>query len=366
MTLAQGAESVLPGEPAGAALSGARAAVRAVGAAGRSGSPTGARPWGRVPGSAATVSGPYAIVGGLPSAATGPGSRCPVRTGPRSTPTRSAAASRMSRRAGPCDCWTRWPRCRRRTPARSAPAPAAARARRWSGSRRTPSAGGPPPPGWSGTSAAERSARSPACWTSATAWPSVPRRARSRPSTSAHRQRPLRSAPTSAGRTLVAVDDHRVAWTDASGAVTVARLPFGAAHRPRVLGVVAPSAFSPDADVVQDLWLPLVDASKPLSGAFLSITAWNGERDHPRRVGTDRQRAGPDVGRPGPQPRPRWRTASTPGPLSVGRPTVTAPWPRSTARARSAGTVVVDRVAESAVAAAPATSALATAAPASR
>lgn len=70
---------------------------------------------------------------------------------------------------------------------------------------------------------------------------------------------------------LAAADDHRVAWTGPDGAVTVARLPFGDPHRPRVLGVVARAAFSPNADGRADTWVPLVDLSKPVAAVTLTV-----------------------------------------------------------------------------------------------
>ncbi|MBI4944535.1 MAG: hypothetical protein HY830_27665 [Actinobacteria bacterium] len=77
--------------------------------------------------------------------------------------------------------------------------------------------------------------------------------------------------PANGSLTLAAVDDHRVAWTGPDGAITVARLPFGAAHRPRVLGVVARSAFSPNADGSADTWEPAFDLSKPVPAVTLTI-----------------------------------------------------------------------------------------------
>ncbi|WP_088284438.1 FlgD immunoglobulin-like domain containing protein [Kineosporia sp. A_224] len=77
--------------------------------------------------------------------------------------------------------------------------------------------------------------------------------------------------PANGSLTLAAADDHRVAWTGPDGAITVARLPFGTAHRPRVLGVVARSAFSPNADGSADTWAPAFDLSKPVPAVTLTI-----------------------------------------------------------------------------------------------
>jgi hypothetical protein len=359
VALAAGEESTLPSEPAGPALSGARGAVRAVGPPATVRLTDRGAAMASLPGSTATLSGPYAVVGGLPHRSDGSRVALPVADGvpvaadvfgSRVGYVTKAGAVRLLNALLPLS--TTNPRTLGTGACTGACAPLVRVAADTVGWRTA--AGG-----------VVRDVRAGAQRTVAgllDVGDGVAVRAASGAleaidlSTSSA---PVALGTYVAGQTLVAVDDHRVAWTEPSGAVTVAPLPFGAAHRPRVLGVVAPPAFSPNGDVAQDLWLPLVDASKPLSGAFLSIRRgaasvltlvgsgptgsvrdlmWDG-RDRNRARVADGTYTWTLVG----------RAADGDGALAAidGTSAVT-------------GTVVVDRLAESATAAAPATSALAT------
>ncbi len=71
-----------------------------------------------------------------------------------------------------------------------------------------------------------------------------------------------------------ATDDHLVAWEGRDAALRVAPLPFDQATRfpPRLLGVVARGAFSPDGDGRYDVWRAGFDSNKPLGRYDVTLT----------------------------------------------------------------------------------------------
>jgi hypothetical protein len=87
----------------------------------------------------------------------------------------------------------------------------------------------------------------------------------------------LRSARSSArtvALTGAEVDDHLVAGITDTGALAVQALPFGqaTAYRPRLIGALGSSGFSPDGDGVRDLWVPQFDLSKPVGPILVTLT----------------------------------------------------------------------------------------------
>jgi hypothetical protein len=74
--------------------------------------------------------------------------------------------------------------------------------------------------------------------------------------------------------TRIALDGHYLARTVTDNRqVVVYRLPFTAKQHPRLIGRFAPAGFTPNHDGKADTWAPQFDASKPLTGVTLKITA---------------------------------------------------------------------------------------------
>jgi hypothetical protein len=72
----------------------------------------------------------------------------------------------------------------------------------------------------------------------------------------------------------IALDGHYFARTlTDQNRLLVYRVPFTAKQLPRLIGTYAPTGFTPNHDGKADTWAPQFDASKPLTGVTLKITA---------------------------------------------------------------------------------------------
>ncbi len=80
----------------------------------------------------------------------------------------------------------------------------------------------------------------------------------------------------------VLIDNHVIArlvrGPQGPDAVELTPLPFTAAFRPRLIGVLGPLGFTPDGDGHADTWTPEFDVTKPLRSVELEITQLTGTK----------------------------------------------------------------------------------------